>query len=140
MYINKITVPRIVLTCICFVAQLFLFNIGGSDKDFMSQNEYILLLSFFYILFFLLVTGKLSFINNVVTQFLGKISYSLYLMHLYPSALLISLLTRTKYFHFDFWVVIFLIVLPYLFISSYCLFKYIEVPGIKQAKRIRLAM
>lgn len=127
---------RFILIGICFVAQIFLFYHGGSDKDFMSQRAFIIILSIFYIVFIGLIVNKLVFINNFITQFLGKISYSLYLIHLLPSVLLISLFTRTKYFHLNFWFVIWVIVLPFILFSSYLLNKLVEVPGIKIAKKI----
>jgi len=123
---------RIILIISCLILQITLFPHGGSNKDFMTENEYIFILLLFFLLFALLKNKKLSFINNPMTSFLGKISYSLYLIHLYPSGLLIAVIT--KYFQLNIWFVIILIVLPLLFIFSYLLYRYIELPGIKGSK------
>jgi peptidoglycan/LPS O-acetylase OafA/YrhL len=120
----------IALIAICFVLQIFLFKYVGTNGEFMSVVEYLYLVLLYHILFALLILDRLSFINNRVTQFLGKISYSIYLVHLYPSGLLIAFFTNSKNFHFNLWVVIFFIVLPYIIITSYILNKYIEVPGV----------
>jgi len=132
----KLTALRIALIFACFSLQSMLFFHGGSDKDFMTQKEYIIILLIFFSLFALLTIKKLSFINNPIILFLGKISYSLYLIHLYPSGLIIAFFTNTKYFHLNFWIVIILIVLPFLFFTAYLLYKYIELPGIRISKNL----
>jgi peptidoglycan/LPS O-acetylase OafA/YrhL len=118
------------LIAICFVLQIFLFKYVGTNSEFMSVVEYVSLVLLYHILFALLILGKLNFINNVITQFLGRISYSMYLIHLYPSGLLIGFFTNSRHFHFNLWLVILLVVLPYIIITSYLLNKYIEVPGV----------
>lgn len=131
------TMFRIMLLLICYVSQIFLFKHGGSDKDFMSLTEFGILTGIYYSFFILLTAGKLTFINNAVTQFLGKISYSIYLIHLYHSTLLIAFFTNSHYFHFKFCPTALFIVLPYLFISSYLLYRFIELPGIMLTKALR---
>ena len=128
---------RWVLIALCFFTQLSLFNHGGSDQEFMSLQEYVVILLIYYFAFVLFYFNKLGFINNILTQFLGRISYCVYLIHLYPSGLLFAFFTKTKYFNLNPWLVIIWIVLPYIFISSYLLYKYVEMPGIKYFKRLK---
>lgn len=66
---------------LCFIAQITVFEYAGRSKSFITIGEYALMLIFFFSLFALFVNGKLKFIINKPSLFLGKISYALYLIH-----------------------------------------------------------
>jgi len=83
----------------------------GRTSSFMEDNEYALLLVSFVALFYLFIYGKLKFISNKVTSFLGRISYALYLVHqslIY--GFIIPLLVDVYGYHF--WMVTLLIAVP----------------------------
>ncbi|MFQ5560662.1 MAG: acyltransferase family protein [Nitrospinota bacterium] len=58
-----------------------LHSLGGTTQDFMGPIAHTLIVSFYFLLFFLFVTGRLGFIAKKGLVFLGDISYSLYLLH-----------------------------------------------------------
>ncbi len=66
---------------ICLLFQTLLYNTTRRVNLGLNQFEYFLILSLFFLLFWLFLYGKLGFIVNSVTLFLGKISYALYLIH-----------------------------------------------------------
>lgn len=73
--------------------------------------------------------------NNYITQFLGKISYSLYLLHVPIGGKLINLGQRYFYTAYMQYLVI-IIALSITIFCSWLLYKWIELPSITLSKRI----
>lgn len=89
---------------LCFITKLMLVNDGGLTMAFISFKQYVFALCCYFLLFILFVNGKLGIVVNPVTLFLGKISFSLYLIHHYISIRVIIPLLL-KYTHLNFWVI-----------------------------------
>jgi peptidoglycan/LPS O-acetylase OafA/YrhL len=87
---------RLILLIIgCYLAQIVLFNAGDGPDGHLSLAEYQLVLGCYFLLMFLFVFGKLRWLVNRYTLFLGKISFALYLIHQYFSvSFLIPTLTK----------------------------------------------
>ena len=64
-------------------AAILLFNTGGRSRYYMNQYEYAFILTLLTVVFYLAVSGRLAFLNIKPLLFLGKISYSFYLIHQY---------------------------------------------------------
>lgn len=94
----------------CYLAQILLFNHGGRSRGFITHAEYKLMLTIYYTLFFLFVYGKLHWIVNPVTLFLGKISFPLYLIHQYVS--LHCIIHNMSLAGFNFYFIQFAVALP----------------------------
>jgi len=70
---------------LAFTTQMALFPHTWRACKHMSQIEYFFVLTIFFVAFYAFTRGKLQFICNRITLFLGKISYPLYLTHQYLS-------------------------------------------------------
>jgi peptidoglycan/LPS O-acetylase OafA/YrhL len=66
---------------LCLISQIILFDYSGRYRGYIVFSEYAFMLIFYFSLFTLFVYGKLKFIINKPSLFLGKISYALYLIH-----------------------------------------------------------
>src|SRR6218665_3210372 len=83
----KITVEKTrqwryyLLIVICYLTQYMFYEYVGRLNGFISHAEYKLILAIYFTLFFLFAFGKLKWLVNPVTVFLGKISFPLYLIH-----------------------------------------------------------
>lgn len=74
---------------LAFVAQMALFPHTWRACKHITQGEYVFVLALFFGAFLLFLEGKLEWISNPITLFLGKISFPLYLTHQYLSINLI---------------------------------------------------
>ncbi|WP_339136490.1 MAG: acyltransferase [Candidatus Electrothrix sp. GW3-4] len=77
--INRIKYYGMII--LCLFSQIILFDYSGRSKYFIDFYEYAFMLIFYFSLFTLLVNGRLKFIINSPSLFLGKISFALYLIH-----------------------------------------------------------
>jgi peptidoglycan/LPS O-acetylase OafA/YrhL len=103
---------------IAFLAQMALFPHTWRACKHMSQTEYLVVLTLFFSVFFLFVSGKLERIANPVTLFFGKISYPLYLTHQYLSINLIIPYFMWKH-EMSLWQASLLIALPASIVVAY---------------------
>ncbi|QRR01276.1 acyltransferase family protein [Dyadobacter sandarakinus] len=85
------------LILVALLSACYLHDKGGRSMYHISAREHYLILGGYFTIFFLFVFNKLSFINNPILLFLGRISYCLYLIHQYIGQQLIS----TLYQRFD---------------------------------------
>jgi len=124
-----------VLIVILMLCQISLFRFAGRSNYYISLQQYSILLGCFFLLFVLFLHGKLRWIVNPVSLFLGKISYALYLVHQYIT-LVIILPFFMDYVGLSFWVTVVCIALPMLAalaaIITYC----VEVPLSRKLKLI----
>ena len=100
----KISFVRFLAGCfLCFIIQLFLFEYAGKSHGQISIFQYLVMLSSYFIIFFLFIEDKLGLIVNKILLFLGKISFALYLIHYRVSVnFIIPILTKKFYFSFIF--------------------------------------
>ena len=112
LYFEKTSFKLVLGIAICYVTTLLIFQNVGRSHDFIELPQYIFMVSLCFGVFILLVNRKLGFIVNPVTLFLGKISYSLYLVHQFlgikflipylEKGIPCLLRPRNYYFHFCF--------------------------------------
>lgn len=115
------------ILAIYLICQILLFHSSGKSKAFISQVEYAVMVSLFFLLFTLFVNGKLKFIVCKISLFLGKISFALYLTHLMVSyGFIIPLLTNR--FYINFWVSSLFVSLPIIIGIATIITYYIEIP------------
>ncbi|MEP6748498.1 MAG: acyltransferase [Bacteroidota bacterium] len=115
------------ILAVCFVCQVMLFYVAGRSKWFISQLQYIMMLSVFFSIFILFVNHKLKFIINPVTLFLGKISFALYLIHQNISINYIIPYCMEKW-HMSFWLSSICVALPVVLLLASFITFYIEAP------------
>jgi len=125
------------ILAVCFVCQIFLFYVAGRSKWFISQTQYIIMLSVFFSIFILFVNHRLQFIVNRVTLFLGRISFALYLIHQNISVnYLIPFLTGKL--HMNFWLASIGVALPLVLLLASAITFYVEAPlGKKMKEKLR---
>lgn len=92
-----------ILILVCLLCQILLFNYSGRSRGYITIEEYSIMMVLYFSLFTLFVNGKLKFIVNNVSLFLGKISYALYLIHHTISTAFI-IPTLVNKLHVNFWL------------------------------------
>ena len=111
----------------CMISQICLFEYIGVANKYITSLEYSIMIIIYFILFILFVNHKLNFIVSKPTLFLGKISFSLYLIHQYVSNGFIIPILINK-FNFNFWIASLFIAFPIVVgLASFITF-YIEIP------------
>lgn len=124
---NKHRIRLILLIIGCYLAQIVLFNAGDGPDGHLSLAEYQLVLGCYFLLMFLFVFGKLRWLINRYTLFLGKISFALYLIHQYFSvSFLIPTLTKAG---MNVYVASYLIALPACLLVAAAITFGIEKPA-----------
>ncbi len=115
------------LLVMCLVSQILLFDHAGGSKSFINQTEYAVALSVYFSSFLLFVHNKLSFISKRPFLFLGKISFALYLTHLYliNGHVLPLLINRLE---INFWISSLLVCLPVSIAVATAITYWIEIP------------
>ncbi|TDH23305.1 acyltransferase [Segetibacter sp. 3557_3] len=69
------------LLAICFLLTLFFFDMSGRAHFFIEFETYAFAVLVYFIVFYLFVFNKLSFLNIRMLVFFGSISYGIYLLH-----------------------------------------------------------
>ena len=125
---------NILLIIGCYLLQVLLFTRTGRANYYISQGEYKAVLAVYYVLFFLFVFGKLHFIVNKGTLFLGKISFALYLIHQYFS--IYFLIPNLMKWGINYYISAFLIALPLCVLIAAAMTYRIERPLGSWFKRV----
>ncbi|MEO6151226.1 MAG: acyltransferase [Mucilaginibacter sp.] len=84
MHNEKPTILRHLLV-LCSLVLMFTLHPKGRMLPHISFQEHLIMLGIYFTMFYLFVYGLIGWIINGITLFLGKISYSLYLIHQYFS-------------------------------------------------------
>ena len=128
-----VIIKRMVLFCTTFIIQCLLFAKFYHNNEALAITTYVPVLVVIYALFLLYLFDKLSFVVNPVTQWLGKISYSLYAIHQYVGAsIIIPLLMKVA--HFPFWLAAATALVFVLLLAS-MINHFIEKPALNYLKR-----
>lgn len=90
---------NVALILFSLASALYLHDKGGTAMYIITPLEHKLILIFFHIVFALFVLNKLHFLIKPPLLFLGKISYSLYLLHQYIGVALMDTLTEKLHFN-----------------------------------------
>jgi len=130
----KFNTYRLLLVLFCLITQILLFKSTGRE-GLITQTEYAITMPVFFGLFFLYCFNRLGFIVNRVTLFIGKISYSLYLINGYFTLyILMPVLTHSRYFHLSYGVAILCIATPVTLITATLINRFIEIPAMRYLK------
>lgn len=130
---DKHFVLNIFLIIGCYFLQVLLFTKVGKANYYISHPEYKAVLAVYFVLFFLFVFGKLRFIVNRATLFLGKISFALYLIHQYLSIYFI--IPNLEKMGVNYYIAAFLIALPLCILIATGITFWVEKPVGKWLKR-----
>ena len=65
----------------CYLLALFFFDKSGRAHFLISFTDYAIAVFIYFIIFYLFVYNKLSFLNVPLLVFFGSISYGIYLLH-----------------------------------------------------------
>ncbi|MFT2011596.1 acyltransferase family protein [Pontibacter sp. 13R65] len=99
---EKETAARYLGVAFCLAAAAVLADDLKSSL-ILQRSEYTIIISFYFCIWLLYIKNKLNFIVSKATLFLGRISYSLYLIHQFISiSLIIPLLTNQM--EINFWI------------------------------------
>jgi len=115
----------------CLAAAFYLHDKGGRARQVISATEHDLILIFYHLTFALFIFGKLTFLIRPPLLFLGKISYSLYLLHQYIGLHLINTFNETLHLN------IYLAIISTILICiglAYLVTIYVETPAISHIK------
>lgn len=119
------------LIAVGILAAFYLHDKGGRSMYHVSALEHDLLIAFYHLSFLLFVLGKLSFLVNPTLLFLGKISYSLYLLHQYIGLHLIKTLNGSLGLNI---YVATMLTIALIVSLSYLVTAYVEAPAIGKIK------
>lgn len=125
---------NIFLVLACYLLQVLLFTKTGRANYYISHPEYKMVLAVYFGLFFLFVFGKLKFIVNRYTLFLGNISFALYLIHQYFS--IYFLIPHLQKIGVNYYIAAFLIALPVCILIAAGITFFVEKPVGSWFKRI----
>ncbi len=129
---NYVTYYAIIIFCI--ISQISLYE--HLDRNWIITHiEYAIMIISYFALFTLFINNKLKVIVSKPTLYVGKISFSLYLVHQFVAVhLLIPFLVNEL--HINFWVASFLITLPIIFIIASLIAYFVEIPVSRWMKRM----
>lgn len=114
------------LVALCFIIQCSLYNNSSKASSYISNAEYIIMLSVYFVLFILFVKHKLQFIVTKSTLFLGKISFALYLIHQFMSTAIIIPYVLNHLIQ-NFWFAAFIALIISISIATLITY-FIEIP------------
>lgn len=133
MKFEKITLKRFLLFILALLVQCASFYNNDDPPAFINFYEYTLSLICIYSVFTLYLFDKLSFIITDATMWLGKISYSLYLIHQYLGvAIILPFLMENL--GLNFWASAPIALIIILVIAT-AIHKYIENPTLQYFKK-----
>lgn len=121
------TVINFSLLTFSFITQVILFDYCSIASNYTSQSTYAIYLTLFYIICIGLIYRKTEFFAWRPLLYLGKISYSLYLLHQYIALTILIPILQYR-FGINFWVTVFLITLPFCILLAAAVNHYIEEP------------
>ncbi len=81
IYIGEGRWRTVIAILMCYITALLIFDNIEPSKYFIDVLQYVLTTTIYFGVFILFVRNRLKLIVNPVTLFLGKVSYSLYLIH-----------------------------------------------------------
>jgi len=133
-------VGKYAVVLLCLLCQVLLYKAAGRSAFHISHGRYAGMLTIYFALFVLFVHGRLAFIVSKPFLFLGKISYSLYLSHMFVSlSIIIPFLTERL--HIGRITASLFIAFPIAILLAAFINRYIEIPlsrRMKEGLRSRL--
>lgn len=125
MKFEKITFLRMVLFLTTLVVQCLLFDNCYHNNTYLNVSTYSIGLTFIYLIFILFLFNKMKFIVTGFSKWLGKISYSLYLVHQYLGVLIFLFLSNIIKLNY-YYALTFSLTIVIVF--AHLINKFIEIP------------
>ncbi len=92
---------RVMCILLAYVMQLSSFENGGMSHIYITFPEYFVILTFYFLLMFLLMFDRLNFLEWKLLLYFGAISYPLFLVHQFVSrSVIIAVLVRYNGFSY----------------------------------------
>lgn len=127
----------IVTIAICYVTALLIFDNIGPARHFIKVPQYVFTTTIYFGVFILFLQNRLKFIVNPVTLFLGRISYSLYLIHQFLGInLVIPYLEKEYDIHYRQGAII---SLALAILLAFLVTKFVEEPSIRYYRKVKAA-
>lgn len=127
---DKLKISITILACYLIQVKTYFSLLDASTN--INPIYYSIVLTLIFVTFILFINQKISFITNSVTLFLGKISFSIYLIHMYLGVnIMLAGLERILNLPF---FISFIITISAIISFAFLINKYIEVPGGKFLK------
>ena len=128
MKFEQVTSLRLLAFISTLGFQCLMFSHCYENRNFVNIYQYCATLTFIYGVFLLFLFDKLALIVNPVTMWLGRVSYSLYLIHQYVG-IRILIPQAIEHLHVSFWVAA-PMALSVVLILAHLINKYVEVPAL----------
>lgn len=125
----------LLLLVACFIAQVILFHDGGKSMDYISQGQYTAMLALYFAIFTFYAFNKPLPLVNGATMFLGKISYSLYLIHQHIGSIVI-INGLMKHAGMGFWPSALFVALPAVILLAAAITYLIEQPALQYIRKV----
>ena len=137
-FTEKETPARYAILAACYLFEITQYQYREFQIHAITQFEYIIILGFYFILFYLFTRRKLGFMISAPTLYLGKISYSLYLVHAFLGIYVLMPLFNHR-LHLPFWPSITLTVIIVIGIAD-LINRFVEIPGRVKLKEVMVTM
>lgn len=131
LFTERFSFFYVVVLFLCIASAIYLSNKGGRTMQILQPREHGLIIIFYHLIFVLFIIGRLGFLKIAPLLFLGRISYSLYLLHQYIGLQLIRILKT--YFSLDIHGAILLTILICICLSA-MVTKFIEIPSVQYVR------
>jgi peptidoglycan/LPS O-acetylase OafA/YrhL len=123
IYKGAYTKRTIAIIILCYLCCLYVYPVSHPDIYPVLSNAIIISIIFFS--FVLFIKGKLSFLANKQLQFIGLISYPVYLLHQKIGLILLDILNSRLP---QFAILNFVLVTLLIILVSYCIYRVVEKP------------
>ena len=124
---NWRTITNYSLLTFAFVTQIITFEYCSIAAHYTGQLTYAIYLTIFYFICIGLIHRKTEFFAWKPLIYLGKISYSLYLLHQYIAVTVLIPILQYR-LGINFWITVFLITLPFCILLAAAMNHYVEEP------------
>ena len=132
MKFGEVTPLRLMAFITTLIFQCLMFGNCYENRNFVNIYQYSAMLTVIYGVLLAFLFGRLSFIVSPVTMWLGRISYSLYLIHQYVG-IRILIPQAIEHLQISFWVAA-PIALAAVLTLAHLINKYVEVPALHYLK------
>jgi peptidoglycan/LPS O-acetylase OafA/YrhL len=133
MKFKEVSIWRLTVFGLTIIVQFLTYKNCYRNAYYVDFTQYSIAIGVIYFLFLLFLFGKLGFIINPVTKWLGEISYSLYLIHQYVSTSIL-IPGAMMFLHFNFWEASAL-ALPTVLLLATFVNRFIEKPAMNYLRK-----
>lgn len=131
LYNGKKGYSLYILLIISFLISLFIYPFYY--PELYPLKSHIVIISLIYSIFFLFIYNKLSFFEHLRFEYIGKISYSLYLLHQTVGLILLNYLSATTSLNKN---IIFIFTSFIIIISASAIYYLVELPAVRLGNKL----